>query len=402
MPEGVRFWPPTVSLAADVRWAILRAFARPELEVSPSCPPDRCLGTASTLGLLPRICARVAQQVLRADLRECFESAARGKYGAVARGLLLERTLHLIEETAATLETPYALIKGAAIVRHLGSDLGLRGAGDIDILLHPSDAACMHRELQRRGFHEETPTHPHFHLPLLSDRSGSAIEIHSCLSELRLGDDRRDATLADLIAQGRVAQVAGSAGRALLPDPELLLAHALAHGIAQHGYLPQSYPLLRMVADIVDLAPLAPPGALDRASRMLAPTVSADEVQAVFELGDALSEGRVEPTWTSQGPAGRFLRHMVFGMLDDDYANGLKLHAAFRLLRGPNPLRALRAYGRSTFSLPDQDVGRIYGEHTRGKELRFKLLRPLDVTRRIARMIPSAAKIYARQLRGPG
>lgn len=400
MSQGVRFWPPEAPLPPGVAWAVARAFADPGLALAATELGGAALEAALALGLLPRIYARVAANVLRAELGASFDDAVRASHGSVARGLLLERTLRLVDESARTLGVSYALLKGSAIVRHLGSHLGARGACDVDVLVRPADAQRLHGELRRRGFSAPTPTHPYFHLPLLSEPWGGAIELHTCLPDVRLGPHQPEATLDDLIEQDRAIPSAAASDRALLPDAETLLAHALAHGLAQHGYAPAGYPLLRMVADVSDLAPRLPTGARERVLRGLAPAVPADEVLAVFHIADALVEGRIASLWTGNQGTSRLLRHMVLGPFDADYARGLKLQGALHELRGSRSLGALREYARSTFALPEADVPRIYGDGAAGNEQRLKLLRPFDVAWRILRMLPDAAKIQARRLRG--
>jgi len=64
------------------------------------------------------------------------------------------------------------------------------------------------------------------------------------------------------------------------------MAHALVHGIGQHGFWPDSYPLLRTLADLIDLgfhqddaAPLA-----ERAIALVARDVTAEEAEAARGL----------------------------------------------------------------------------------------------------------------------
>jgi hypothetical protein len=398
MAHGVRFWPPNSPLGAEVHWVLLGAFATPLCKRPQLSHPKVALNVASRLGLLPRIFARLPREVLRAELDACFETGCQQVHLSVARGLALERSLHMVDEVARSLGVRYVLLKGAAIGRHLRTNLGLRGACDIDLLLLASDAARLHQELTKRGYSQLTPTHPHYHLPTLTDTQGNAIELHTKVPCFGLNPTQRTVGVQDLVDHLQVTPEAALSERALLPTREFLVAHAVVHGIVQHGYSPKNYPLMRMLADVSDLCN----GSVDfkRIETWIAPSVSSLELKALFELSDACSHGRIETTWQRRDGVGRLLRHLVLGAFDEKYAEGLKLYNALHLFRTFGGRLFLREYGRATFALPIEDLPRIYGSRTEGREFWFKLTRPIDVARRICKMFPGASTVFARQVLG--
>ena len=238
------------------------------------------------------------------------------------------------------------------------------------------------------------PLDPNVHWALLrafgpSDAAGPAIQNHS---EAVIVARRLSLT----------ARIFGRCSRDILRG-ELATqydeqAHAIGHGIAQHGFVPQSYPLLRLIADAIDLDMVGNRGRVLQALSWVQPDVSEQEVFALQELAESLTTGNVESAWANNGPVGRLLRHMVCGSLDERYCNGLKVYHAVHTLRTLGLAEFLREYSNATFALPKQDLSRIYGTPSHGHETRYKLLRPFDVTARILRMLPNAAVIARRQL----
>src|SRR5206468_11377282 len=97
----------------------------------------------------------------------------------------------------------------------------------------------------------DLPAHEHQLRPLVH-ASGCLVEVHTVLLGVRLTRGA-SATLDALEAGGLLAAAPSLPQAARIPLPEVMIAHALAHGIAQHGLAPHKYPLMRMVADLVDL-----------------------------------------------------------------------------------------------------------------------------------------------------
>jgi|GEM_PF-3654977 len=397
MMQGVRFWPPDSPLTESIRWALQRAFGTVSRDSPFIAAPTLALEFAERMGLLPRIFARQPQCALKAEVGETFERATARVHALAARGLALERALHKVDAAASSVGVRYALIKGAAVVRHLGSNLALRGACDIDLLLTEPDAIRLDRELKKRGYRQKSPSHPEFHMPTLVDGQYNAVELHTRLPCIALCSAKQWVELEDMIAAREVTSVTSGLLCALLPSHEFLLAHCLAHGIAQHGYAPRSYQLLRLLADIVDLSSLPPSPDFTRIGSWLSASVSPDEINGVLELRNELTDGNVRQVWQRRDGTGRLLRHLVLANLDHEYANALTPFGAVQLLRSGGVRRFMREYGHATFGLANEDLARIYGSGSARRNLALKLMRPFDVVHRIAKMIPGASAILVRR-----
>lgn len=397
MPRNVRFYPPTAPLDPVVHWALLRAFG-PIGATGPAIQNHSEVGQVTRrLGLMSRVFGRCPRDFLRAELGAFYDDQAREMHVTAARGLALERCLRVVDSAAEALNVPYALIKGAALMRTGVTPVGLRGSCDVDILLSNRDASLLQSRLKSSGFRERTPTHPRYHYPMLIDDAGGAVEIHTSLPLMRISPRQRQVSFQHLREGQRLGPAPELSRFAHVPSPEILLAHAISHAIAQHGYLPQSYPLLRLVADAVDLDLVNNSDRMKQALSFVQPDVSEQEVYALRDLAEALLAGNVASAWSDNGTVGRLLRHMVCGSLDSAYCSGLKVYQAAYLLRSA-PGEFVREYGRATFALPHADLSRIYGTASHGHESRYLRLRPLDVVARVLRMIPNAASIMKRQL----
>jgi hypothetical protein len=400
MPSGVRFWPPNAALNPGIHWGLLRAFG--DSDNSPLihlADPYEALSQARRLGLLLRIVTRCPKQLLAAELSPpVLEQESRQIQTLAARGLALEHTLQTLDQQAASLKARFALIKGSAIARHAGLPLSLRGACDVDILSEQSGAERLHSAMKRRGYTEKTPTHPDYHLPMLVNDSGGALEIHTAVPYVSLSPCHAEVTLQQLLDSDLARPAPRMSAYAYVPKPEFLLAHCLAHGIAQHGYIPRSYPLLRMLGDAIDLGLGGETGLNHEPMKLISSFVSQTEYVALRDLAVTLTRGDVESAWTDPGPTGRMLRHMTMGSLDEAYANGLKLFQAAHIMRTLGIRAFVRGYARATFGLANEDLARIYGERAQGREIKYKLARPLDVTARILRMVPDASRAVLRRI----
>jgi hypothetical protein len=164
------------------------------------------------------------------------------------------------------------------------------------------------------------------------------------------------------------------------------MAHALAHGIAQHGLAPDKYPMLRMLADLLDLAPgEAEWRAFEKAAGgWLDPSVSAAERSAVRSLLSLLAAGRdVRELVETSEPEALILRHVVAGATDDTYRNAIRVRH-----------RMVGATGDSTFSkaadvindglfLTRTQIDHIYGQPPSALGYwGWRLWRPIDMIAR--------------------
>jgi hypothetical protein len=369
----MRFHPPPLAVGAEeTAWLLDAAFG--------SAPPaagldvERVLGLGARLDLLPRIAARTPPDTLRSALGDeglALLLLRHAECGRRARGLAT-----LARELGAT-GLPIALLKFGAL-QHAGVlRPGARAAGDLDVLAPEDALGDVQAVLRRGGFRPfaAAPEADHQLAPL-QDESGRVVEVHRSLPGVVVPGRRRFARWADLEEEGLLA--AADATGLRLPVRAVLAAHAVAHGVAQHGLAPRSYPLLRMVADVVDLGP----GSLADARPLLARSVGADEIEAVGSLARRLAAGHAVELIASPEPAGTLLRHVLAGVLDDDYARSLKLAYALRPLSEEPRALALARVLRATLFPTSSQLDGLYGEE---RSPWSGLRRPLDFAHRVLR-----------------
>jgi hypothetical protein len=282
---------------------------------------------------------------------------------------------------AAALEIPLVLLKFAALSAAGTVAPGARTACDLDVLVPPSRAGGLQEALLSRGFRSSGLPDSEHQLPALLHPAGGVVEVHRLMLGVR-PDAGGSATVAALERAELLAPAPGLPG-CFLPAREAQMAHVLVHGVGQHGFWPASYPLLRMLADLVDLgfhdeaaAPVA-----ERAAAFVARDVAAEEVEAVKDLCRALSAGN---DLIDTDPAAVLLRHILAGRLDADYAASLRL-SLFREQPSDRPpaVRMMRTALAAVF-LSRAQIDAIYGppRHPLGY-LGRRLARPFDLLRRL-------------------
>jgi hypothetical protein len=335
-PEGhalIRFRPPRAPLTSDLRWVLARAFETNDLAELPAPSPGLAVELSRRLDLSPRIAARNDPALLARDLgSEAARTftAVRGvaqmtadRLGALARD---------VAAIAATIDVPIVLLKGAALHATGRIALGARWAGDVDVLVPEAALERMSVALRSQGFRESIGVLDCEHqLPALERGDGEVVELHRFLPGVSRPGERRFATLEILESAGALRRVPGWPTGTRVPDIHVLAAHALVHGIAQHGLSPHSYPLTRMLADLIDLGAAGAEGGalMVEAHAWTAHHVTDEEAQAGHATVVALANGRPENS--------ALLDHVLAGLLDDDYAASLKLRAL-----GSGPSRSPR------------------------------------------------------------
>jgi hypothetical protein len=288
----LRFSPPDVPVPPEVRWMLLRAFGPPGAPFAEAVDPAGALAAARRFEVSSRVAARQGRARLAAELgAETAAELQRDLTAAAAQGLRLEALLREIAAVAAALEIPLVLLKFAALSAAGTVAPGARTACDLDLLVPPRRAGELQEALCARGFRSSGLPDSEHQLPALVHPAGGVVEIHRLVIGVR-PEGGGSATVAALEQAGLLAPAPGLAG-CFLPAREAQMAHVLVHGVGQHGFWPASYPLLRMLADLVDLgfhdeaaAPLA-----ERAARFVARDVAPEEVEAVKDLCRALVAG---------------------------------------------------------------------------------------------------------------
>ena len=380
--RSVLFRAPALDPTPELRWLLHRAFARPGLPAPPPGDPAAALDLALHFDLAPRIAARSAPDRLKEELGPVASRFSRAAYLAAVSGLRYEGTLHRVARVADEHDSPLVVLKGGALSLLGVCAPGARSLGDLDLLVPRERVRALRDALVASGWtlsglpeseHQEAPlTHPSFGM----------IELHRCVPGVRPPGSRRSFDARTLIAAGLSEEAGGFGRRVLVPARPVLVAHALEHGLVQHGNAPGSYPLFRFLADLKDLD--AGPPLLREAGAYLR-DLDQDDLGTIAVLLEALDSGRALDL--EAGAPRSLLEHVVNGVLDPGYALGLKSDP--RSLRSPSDLPrplALLAWVYKAAVLNRAQVDAIYGRPRRpGGTLARQLLRPFDLVLRFVR-----------------
>jgi hypothetical protein len=363
---------------------LLRAFGPAGAPFPEAVAPAGVLAAARRFEVSPRVAARQGRARLAAELGvEAATGFQRDLTLAAAQGLRLEALLREIAVLAVEREVPLVLLKFAALSAAGLLAPGARSACDLDVLVPPERAEELQEALLARGFRSSGLPDSEHQLAALIHPSGGVVELHRLILGVR-PDAGGSATVAALERAGLLEPAPGLPGCSV-PARPVQMAHALVHGVGQHGFWPASYSLLRMLADLIDLgfhgeaaAPLA-----ERAVRLVARDVAAEEAEAVRDLCRALAMGE-EMEEGSAPAAAVLLRHILAGRLDGGYAASLRL-SLFREQPSDRPpvVRMVRTALAALF-LSRAQIDAVYGRprHPLGY-LGRRLARPFDLLRRL-------------------
>lgn len=401
----LRFMPPPLRLTPELRWVLIRAFG-PPARAAPPADGAAALAAARRLALAARIGAVHGRQALATEVGvEAAEGFHRSRIAAGFSELTVVALMRELAEVAAALELPLALVKFAAL--HVAGAItpGSRSAADLDALVPAAGADRLASALRERGFEPRPLWGQEHHVPTLFHPDRGAVELHLHLpgvSAPGTPEPWRDGQFAgyrELATAGVLRSAPGLAGAVSIPTAEVLAAHALAHGIAQHGWAPAAYPPMRMLADLIDLGATGPAGGdlIAGAERWLTSSVSAEEAAAARTLCIALTAGDLDALAELDGAA-RLLAHVVAGAFRDDYRRALKLHGTLSGLGERPSLRSALSRVREAVFLSRRQIDAIYGPTGSSLGyLRRRLLRPLDLAVRLLRYSVADRKLRRRE-----
>lgn len=331
----LRFRPPRVEAPDEIAWLLQAAFSSEFPRSPPADRVTRVMELARRLRLGAAIGARCRalpdSQQLPAPLAEAFR---RDQAHAAIRTAMLERSAGQVAEAAARLSVPIVFLKGFALFL-IGRDrAGGRPIADLDLLAPEAEAKSLHGELLRNDYRALGDLGNEHHLAALVSPEGNNIDIHFCLRGLSL-EESSWATWQDLAQRDLLEAVPDYAGDCTIPQPGALTAHLVVHGLSHHIWRPHSYPLLLLIADLVELLPDAAAWTQFEAEwrPILLRSVQANDLDALRGLTLALSAGRVPNLETARGePIGVLLGHMLAGYLNPSYGRRLRLrHALDRM-----------------------------------------------------------------------
>ena len=325
MRSGLRFNPPQLELSPELLWVLDAAFGSSGGSGRASIDASAALDLARRLSLAHRIGARVREPDLIAALgRDVARTFVVHRLDATARMRPLLTLIPELSDAAQRAGLPLVLLKFGALNARGLTPPGSRIAGDLDVLV-PADALGAAVDLLvGLGFGPRTKQGPEHHLPEYVDADGRIVELHDRLPGVRAAGQRRSARFADLEAAGGLATLAGDS-TVQIPRADVLAAHLVVHGLAQHGFSPHSYPLTRMLSDLVDLVGTEAPGLLESAYPWIASGVSQAESAALDALCRELTTGIEQTSGPEDEDARLLLRHMLAGLLDERYRSSLRL-----------------------------------------------------------------------------
>ncbi len=359
----------------------MRAFA-PCGTAAPTVDGARAVEAARALWIAARITGRLGPTALQGELGQESAHAFMHDYAvALGQAQALARAARGVAAAAAEMEAPIVLLKRAALVALGFADDAQREAVDVDVLVSEEDLAPLQDRLVARGWRAgETAPADHQAAPL-TDSSGAMIELHRFVPGLRASGSRREARLGDLERAGGLVALPDWPGRVHAPCRGVLAAHALVHGLDQHGLAPASYPMARMLADLADLAEAGFVPDWGAVAPWTGGAISREEVVAAFELVDALRRG-AEP---DSSDAAALLLHVLVAAADPSYHASLSQRALVRQLASGLPADRSRLFVSVVFPTRAQ-LDAIYGgpRGALGYAL-LRLWRPFDLGLRFVR-----------------
>ncbi len=354
----LRFRPPQLVPNQSVLWAVQRAFGPPGSTFAALSDPQEGIRTARRLDLAPRIAFRISRGTLESELGSAEAAtltADRGLYAMAA-----DRLLETARKLSAAGER-LALLKGSALFACSIVAPGSRALADLDVLVEERQLGSWADRLRGLGFAEVRGSVPSDHQLAPFARHGVIVELHRFLPGVRVSGARGFATFEALEQAGLLEGLSGWPDWIFTPRPPVLAAHAAVHGLAQHGFAPRSYPLTRMLADLIDLGVHTNPVLAEQAHVLVAKEIPREEWDELLDTCGDLERGAAVHR--------PLLAHAVLGLLDDDYAVSLKLRALGAV---PSTLPKALVIAREAWRALFPGRARLAGLHPGGIGLALK------------------------------
>jgi len=391
MRSGFRFDPPRVEISVELRWLLWRAFGPPEQALTGTgiLDPEVVIELAGGFHLAGRVGARTPPERLVDELGQEAAGWFREEYArAAAKYLVVKSVCSELGEMAEGLEIPLIFLKGAALQLSETVAVGSRNMSDVDVLVPEDGARRLQASLVEAGCRVYETRESEHQLQLLTHRSGLGIEVHKTIPGVRF-EGGPSATANELIEKGFVQPAPGLEDGSFLPNDEVVLAHALVHGIAQHGLSPEGYPLARLLADVQDLGvdEVRLADFLGGGFSWTAKDVSREEVKAVVGLVRQLEAGEDPVDLAAAGDGvGAFLRHVVASTTDRQYAETMKFRGLAVMPADRGRVRSVAKTLRSTLLPTNAQIDIIYGPpQTALGYWGWRLWRPFDLVERAGR-----------------
>ena len=390
MSARIRFRPPRVRFSPEIRWVLGRAFGPPGQPVEPPLNRARALELVGVFNLGGQIAARLGRARLALELGESRGATVWRAYQMTAGRLLHRLALaETIAKAAIASRCEVVFLKSMALHLTGVTAAGTRDLADVDVLVETSRRGVLEDALRSEGFRTlELRSRGESAFGFFEPSRGS-LDLHPNLPGVRLTPGSPFAGLDDLRQAELLLPAPGMGACASVPTAPVLVAQALAHGIGHHGFDPAHYPLLRMVADLVDLG-FGDEGG-ETVARQILPwlesELSAREILAARELCALLATGDPElyAAASHDRPALKLLRHILAGSVDRRYQGSLRVHALVPGLRSDRSLGFIvRAGWRHTFR-PREDMELLWGPAPGPFGYLGKRLEPFQAVARAAR-----------------
>ncbi len=385
---GFRFDPPEVAVTPALRWVLTRAYAAPDMGLA-EIEGDAAAELALRFGLAARIAARQSADRLVGELGGAAAAKIKRQRAlATAQEMRLIETLIAIDAAAGDLRVPYVPLKGQALVLGGFAPEGGRPSADLDLLVPEGKLDALQKELVRRGLEVAGEAYEH-QAPALRHSSGGVVELHRIVPGVRL-EAKKSATFealaaAELLGPPAAAMRFRPRGDLRLPRREVLAAHALAHGIAQHGLAPAAFPGFVFLADLVDLAFRGSGGraALATIAPWIAKDVSFEEAEAALDLATALAAADGGLFDAPRSSARLLLDHFHAGLTDARYATSLKTRLLDHPLSDrPQPLAKAELLAKTLVPARQKGIGTSAQGESWLAYLRRLAGRPFELARR--------------------
>ena len=387
--RGFRYSPPPFELTPELSWVLLRAFAPADTEAPAGFDPEAAWTVAVELDLAARIGARN-----RAD---CLEWEAGSQVAArfveayhttAASNVQLLAVAREIQALAVEHGFEVVFLKSTALLQSGITALGARNAVDIDVLVNLKHLGRLRGYLTARGYSGGSDGRKDHQLMPMYHPAGVMVEIHKSVKGL-YGDGARWVRAEGLSLDSNRPSGSPSAQRRLVPHGPFLAAHAMVHAIVQHGAHPDTYPNLRLIADLADLSQrniLSP--FLGEILSLACGSVRRDEAESVLALTQALIEATPRRLGELAGDAvtSWWLRHALGSISDDSYREYLRVPGiVWDEVDAPRGLVLVRKVWRA-LTLSRAEMEKRYGSLDNPvKRFFVRVWRPCDLIVRTSR-----------------
>ncbi len=200
-------------------------------------------------------------------------------------------------------------------------------------------------------------------------------------------------SLETLVEHGLVTPLDPDEPCLLVPRPHVLLAHALAHAIYQHGLEPAAYPAFKLLADVADLRRAAGDGLIRDALPLIAAEVNEKDARAAWVLPSLLAaKGTAGVLARPESPEARLLAHFVRGALEPAYAESLKIRSAMTLPSDRSGPTGLLRQSWHAVAISRSQARALYGADTNAKYATALVFRPFRLAWKLVRYAVAAAR----------